>query len=263
MIPKEFTISAPLFEKYKEYIQGIPPEQYNGNEDYIKNPKTGNFWKYDLEETFKEEYYHFSSKDIFFYGCNFELYAKKYTERLSNYITKFVDAHEIDFIIKDYNNIAVNYLYAFCPSKLIEQIEVSLRRQREYLEQKSENLGYNLYKSKDRWGDDNYQYSKVVQIKLEDDLIDLSDINTSEKVIYLEELGILDYLRNQSQYGISNNQLASLLSAITGDKPVTLQSYINPINNISVEQKNNPFNNTQNVLKAKTKLANFGFNLKK
>lgn len=263
MIPKEFTFSAPLFEKYKEYIQGIPPEHYNGIEDYIKNPETGEFWKYNLEETFKEEYNHYSSKDIFFYGCNFELYTKKYNERLSDYTTNFVDAHEIDFIIKDYNKITVNYLYAFCPSDLVEQIEVSLRRQREYLEQKSENLGYNLYKSKDRWSDTEYKYSKVIETKVGEGLIDLSDTKTSEKVIYLEELGLLDYIRAQSRHGISTNQLASLLSAITGDKPETLQSYINPINNPSVSQKNNPFNNSKNVLKANIKLSDLGFNLKK
>jgi hypothetical protein len=261
MLPQEFTLSKHLFEQYKEYVTGIPPEQFNGIEEYIKNPKTSNFWKYDLEKKFKEEYNFYSSHNIFFYGCKFELYTKKYNERLSNYTKGIVDAHEIDFIIKDYNKIAINYLYAFCPNELAEQIEVSLRRQREYLEQKSENFGCKICKSKDRWGIDEYKYSKIIEMKIEEDLIDLSDTITSEKVIYLQQMGVLDFLRNQVSWGVSNNQLASLLSAITGDNPSTLQSYINPINNPSVVQKNNPFNNVNIVSKINSKLIEIGFKI--
>jgi hypothetical protein len=89
--------------------------------------------------------------------------------------------------------------------------------------------------------------------------LDLSDTTAVEKIIYLEKLGVLDFLRSKQH--ISTNGLASALSAITGENIKTLQSMLNPIFNKQAGQKNNPLESTKTVQKVKKHLNDIGFNL--
>lgn len=97
-------------------------------------------------------------------------------------------------------------------------------------------------------------------IKSIDSTIDLSDTSAVQKVLYLHKLGIIDFLRNNNNASI--NALASILSAITGEKLETLQSYLNPIISPTAGQKNNPFNSVKNIQKVEKQLINAGFNFK-
>ena len=103
-------------------------------------------------------------------------------------------------------------------------------------------------------------YSQMSDGNKEEVLIDLSDSNAKEKVIMLHKLGIFDFLRGQEPFNLSKNLLASALSGITGVDLRTIQSYINPIGNPSVGQKNNPLKNEKNVKKVSQTLINLGFN---
>lgn len=107
---------------------------------------------------------------------------------------------------------------------------------------------------------------KLLQNKIEtlssaikDPLIDYSDSSVAEKIIFLHQVGILDYLKKLSPFNSSTNKLAEYLSAITNEKPTTLQSYLNPINNPTTSQKNNPLNSNSAVKKVSGKLNNIGF----
>jgi hypothetical protein len=91
--------------------------------------------------------------------------------------------------------------------------------------------------------------------------LDLSDTKAKEKIIYLKELGIFDFLRTKQPFIQSTSRLATILSAITGEKYSTLQSYINPIVSPSVEQGNNPYNNKKTVEKVKKQIIHIGFPL--
>lgn len=91
-------------------------------------------------------------------------------------------------------------------------------------------------------------------------LIDNSNAKATEKIIYLKELGILDFLIETEPFNLSTNAIANVLSSITGEKAGTLQSYLNPIKNPTAGQKNNPLNNTKNVDKVKQTLIKLGFN---
>ncbi|MCF6348708.1 MAG: hypothetical protein L3J20_10480 [Flavobacteriaceae bacterium] len=93
-------------------------------------------------------------------------------------------------------------------------------------------------------------------------LIDNSNTKGTEKIIYLKELGILDYLLTKEPFNLSTNALANVLSSITGEKPQTLQSYLNPITSPTAGQDNNPLNNIKNVEKVKQSLINVGFKTK-
>jgi hypothetical protein len=94
-------------------------------------------------------------------------------------------------------------------------------------------------------------------------LIDYNDSSCVEKIIFLHQVGILDYLKTISPFNLSTNKLAEYLSAITGEKVTTLQSNLNPIFNPTTSQKNNPLNSSSAVKKISDKLTNMGFSLKK
>ena len=110
---------------------------------------------------------------------------------------------------------------------------------------------------------------KLLEYKLEtlnptgtEILIDYSNSSCVEKIIFLHQVGVLDYLRKLSPFNLSTNKLAEYLSSITGEKAITLQSNINPIFNSTTSQKNNPLNTKSTVKKVLNKLAIMGFSVK-
>ncbi|MDH0660450.1 hypothetical protein [Empedobacter sp. GD03865] len=92
------------------------------------------------------------------------------------------------------------------------------------------------------------------------ELFDYSDSDGKDKIIYLQRLGVIDYLRTKPLFLTSTNKLAEYLSGVTGVKPRTLQSYLNPmISSTNVSQKNNPFEKLDKVNKVESNLKDIGF----
>jgi len=261
MLPKEFVKTRMLYEAYMDSIESIPSHRLDALEDELENPKTGRFWNYDLEKCYEEDFECYSKEQFFFYGCSYSVYEKFYNERKENFKKDIVDAEEIDFIIKDYNNLSFNYHFKFSSEKTKEQIDVSLSSQREFLEKRINELGYILILKTDIYGNKRYNYKVNLKHIKEDNhpLVDLSDTKATEKILYLHYLGAIDFFKEKSSYGYSINQIATILSAITGEKAKTIQSYINPIGNPTVSQKNNPLNNSVKSEKVKQKLIDLGF----
>jgi hypothetical protein len=88
---------------------------------------------------------------------------------------------------------------------------------------------------------------------------DLSDRTAVEAFIYLEELGVIDYLRTKSKIGVSNSSLATLLSGIIGVKASTIKPSLNRLSNHDIADSRHPYNTKKTVDKIKTILANLGF----
>ncbi len=99
----------------------------------------------------------------------------------------------------------------------------------------------------------------IEKLKNENDEIDLSNTKGTEKIIYLHQLGIIDFLREKEPFNYSTNALATAISAITGISQGTAQSYLNPISNPGAGQDNNPLNSTKKVEGIKQTLINLGF----
>jgi hypothetical protein len=95
------------------------------------------------------------------------------------------------------------------------------------------------------------------------ELIDLSDTSLVEKIIYLEKLGIIEFLRGQKPFNTSVNSIANVFSAITGAKSTSIQPLLNPLINRDFYNKNNPMNSTKTVYSVDNKLGNLGFQLNK
>ena len=106
---------------------------------------------------------------------------------------------------------------------------------------------------------------QLLQSKFKDNIepeaIDLSDTSTTEKIIYLQKLGVIDFLKNKQPFLSSTNSLATVLSAVTGAKAGTIQSMINPILSKKVDDSNNPLNSKKAVERVEKQLINIGFNL--
>ena len=89
--------------------------------------------------------------------------------------------------------------------------------------------------------------------------IDLSDSKAVEKIIYLNELGIIDFLRTKTKAGISNGGLASVLSGITGIKAVTIKPSLNRLSSNDMLDNKHPYYTQKTVEKIKTFLIELGF----
>jgi hypothetical protein len=124
----------------------------------------------------------------------------------------------------------------------------------------------------DQWYDekitrDHYWYYKEYQSFLKERLqeliqpqqpepesLDLSDSSAVEKIIYLNELGIIDFLRTKPEFVGSTNLMATFLSAITGEKVLTLQPSLNRLINNDTADKNHPYRTQKTVNKVRQTL---------
>lgn len=262
MIPKEFSTTKNLYKIFEDAMDCLPPE-LPADAALIKNKETGNFWDYDLMKSFQEDYDYLTENKIFFFGCNFEIYNNQYHNRKDEYLKKISDALEIDFIINDYNNLQEDEIFNYASEELKEKIKVSIRRIKEFLDETIERLGFKIDKNINDYKA-TYIYSKDSNNRIigNEAPLDLSETSAVQKIIYLEKLGILNFIRSKAKKGISNNQLATILSAITGEKSSTIQSAINPIGNTNVNQRNNPLINSSKQVEIITnKLTDYGFDV--
>ncbi|QGK75032.1 hypothetical protein [Flavobacterium sp. SLB02] len=99
-------------------------------------------------------------------------------------------------------------------------------------------------------------------LQKDDEITDLSDTTITAKIIYLEKLGIINYLRTQKPFSTSINSIATVLSAVTGAKVTSIQPLLNPLLGKDTHNKNNPLNSVKNVLSIEKTLINMGFEVK-
>jgi len=87
--------------------------------------------------------------------------------------------------------------------------------------------------------------------------IDLIDTTGVEKIILLEKLGVLDFIKTKYPY-LAVNNLASLISGFSGMNQRTVQSYLNPMYSDNAQQNNNPLNSVAKVKKIEAILKKIG-----
>lgn len=88
--------------------------------------------------------------------------------------------------------------------------------------------------------------------------IDLSDSNAVQKMIYLNELGIIELLRKEPCFASSVNNLANVITAITGEKHSTIQPYLNALLSKTDAENKHPYYTKSTVEKIKNQLINLG-----
>lgn len=101
--------------------------------------------------------------------------------------------------------------------------------------------------------------SNDTTIQIESDVVELPVSNAIQKIIYLSELGVIDFLKSKQPFVSSTNSLATVLSTILGEKITTIQPYLNALSNNSIESNKHPYYSKTSVEKVKKQLINIGF----
>ena len=81
----------------------------------------------------------------------------------------------------------------------------------------------------------------------------------TEKIVMLQKLGVLDFLKVKEPFNTSTNSLASVLSTITGINQTSIYPMIQTIFNPKNNQKNNPLNSKNTVNKVVQTLNEIGY----
>lgn len=181
------------------------------------------------------------NQNIYWSHCSTETYFNNYENRFNESLNNdFNEIHnEIEFIESEINTLK-NLEMHFSDSNYHPDLMYPIRKKIKLLENKMEAL--------------NPSNAEI--------LIDYSDSSCVDKIIFLHQVGVLDYLKKLSPFNLSTNKLAEYLSAITGENARTLQSYLNPIFNSTTVQSNNPLDTKSTVKKVLNKLAIMGFSKK-
>jgi len=104
---------------------------------------------------------------------------------------------------------------------------------------------------------DDFKFEEIAELT-PGSVLDLSHTRASEKIIYLNELGIIDFLRKKEPFKRSINKLAIALSAITDEKSVTLQSALNAMLTTTNSEQKNPYYSADTAPKVQANLINLG-----
>lgn len=86
---------------FEDFKNGSLELQYNLAHDNLAYPdQYDDFIDEQIENLsviFLNDYNLLIEKEVYFFGCPFEIYKKTYSERLNSFIDEYPDAHEIDF----------------------------------------------------------------------------------------------------------------------------------------------------------------------
>jgi hypothetical protein len=261
---KEFTKAKQLYEEYKDSAQFVAQSLGlldDDNEHIIEAEIEYDRWEEGqlnkVYKAFQDEHSQYLRQGQYFFGCSLNVYQKHLESRQKDYYKASDNSSEVGFILNEFMIGKLDFDFGICDNDTLNTIDVNLKLRYNLLQERLIALGHNV--------DGILDVEKTAQefVSPREVIIDLSDTNGKEKVIYLNELGIIDYLRNNfHRSNLSYNRLAALLSGITGVKQDTMQSYINPIINKKdkISQRNNPYENEKNVAKIRSILIN-QFNL--
>jgi hypothetical protein len=98
---------------------------------------------------------------------------------------------------------------------------------------------------------------KLIQLLEKEEYIDYCDEKDIDKVRFLIEMGLVNYL-SKNHFAHSTSSLATALSGVTGIKHSTLKGYLNAYLS-TPENKQNPMNDSKKVGVIQMKLKVIGF----
>lgn len=184
-----------------------------------------------------------SENNIFFDRCSDVVYLNTFENRFNEYKTKYFNENLKNFFEHEIanNNCLYELEYSFMFNKENKKIlSIFNQNKREYWKKLTQK--------------DNKEIEEIINY-------DLSDNSATEKIIYLQKLGVIDFLRTKKPFNTSINSLATILSAVTGTKNTTIQPMLNAMLGNNVEQKNNPLKSQKPLNKVNNQLIQIGFNL--
>lgn len=175
----------------------------------------------------------------------FRDYKMDYFNNLDEFLNEFEDNTELYFI-KEQKILVDSHLSMF--SKVVSNLVEDDENKEDIV-----NLFRNKINTADRIKEFLEQRKQEIE-KKELEPLDLSGTSAVAKIIYLNELGIIDFLRAKPEFMGSTNLMATFLSAFTDEKATTLQTSINKLINDDTADKNHPYKTKDTVNKVRQTL---------
>jgi hypothetical protein len=98
--------------------------------------------------------------------------------------------------------------------------------------------------------------------ELEEELIEEFNTPIVKRIIYLQKLGVIDFLRKKQPFNTSINSLANVFSGIIDAKASSIQPLLNIMLGNDIENPKNPLNSAKNVSAVENYLIKIGYPLK-
>ena len=275
--------SSDIYGKYIASYSKIMEKQYD-HEGKLKDfSELGE--QLNLEQSMIE-LYESSLVELFYWDfCSLNTYEYHYTTRSKDFKIKYLDSIELDFVDHELHSINKRFFVldemnnpvdrstltkderlhlvideehypfnlALINHELAKNIFISQRKKIKFLENKKEEL---------------LRSAKELSVISDEILEDYSKTSNPDKIVFLKELGVLDFLQNkmnQEMVGFSVNKLAQVISSFTGINQGTAQSYLNPMFSNKVNDKNDPYraDRREKVGKVIQNIHEMGFSSKK
>lgn len=199
------------------------------------------------------------NQNIFFDYCSFDAYKNQFENQFAEYKKENFDVDIIDFIKNEYkiiiNSFEDVYWFSLMNGKNFKILQNSKSKKLEHLEYLISTFNKELIVI----NDNGYHVDLKDNFFLNNELIDLSNTTSTEKIIYLHKLGIIEFLRTKNN--VSTNGLATVLSAITGVKAGTINPAILRIIKKDLADHRHILNSTKTVLEVENVLIKHGFKL--
>lgn len=218
--------------------------------------------KQRIFDMFQEEYTEYEDSYIYFYGCSMESYKFTFSLRKQKFIESFPDYDDYDFLMYEFNQGIFTFNRNYMDPKMLLQIEASLRKRYIFLKEKAEELGYSVELLNDNSVKLIQENKKSDTIESEEDHKDIGTIKTHKapvKVLFLNELGIIDFLAKKTSFITNTNALCKALGHAINEHESTLYRYIRPIIDKRYSQDRNPYKIEKNVDYVKNTLNDIGF----
>lgn len=217
-----------------------------------------------FQAKFKIVYDHYVQNDFLLSFSNFDMYVKNYENLKQKFFKEFPDALLENFVTKEIKKLNDNHLTLTCyyvgvlDNEDLEQYYGETLDLRMYLDdQMIDKITYSHQRKT------KFLESKIdSNSQIKDEILDLSNNNNPSKIIFMNELGILDFLKSKMEkemMGFSVNKLAETISAFTGISQGSAQSYLNPLFSRNVDQSKSPYRSDRTANKVKNQIVNLGF----
>lgn len=261
-----------ILESHEKWFSNHGPHSSDPILKIKENDLIPNLFVKEIQLSFFTEYDQYYKTDYFF-GCSFDVYKKTYNKRLEDFKNEFIDTDEISFITDELDEGIYNYKFKEFNTDYIDndtilrhetlqkQINNSLIKRVEYLSQRAKENGFDLIYNKSSETYSLERIKQLLEVKKEETLIDYDQSGINEKIIALNEAGVLDFLNNKEPFNLSVNRLAKYLSLCLGEKTNSIQSYLNPLHNKNSDQSKSPYNSPKTVEKVKQKLIQIGLKI--
>lgn len=205
-----------IFEEFNKILKEFESTKITNNE-YILNEKKSLINKYlkELEKNVKE--------------YNLNEYYKEAIDNIKKYPSNY-NREEFELILETLHEICDNF------TDIIEFINEKIQDEKINLLRYSNNTNTN----------------PTLKIENEIPEYDFSDNEDKVKLIILEKLGVIDYIKSIQQKPATISHTAEILSTFTGIKSGSLYTYLRPMICPVRDDydKNSPYSNAENLPKA-------------